>query len=329
MSVKYDVVYKDGFKLKVTSVCFGKMEKTRWPEMGSVGGREDNQQAFIQFYTDYQVHPMWYYDAPELKRDFPSTENGDELRAVRTEAGRKFCREMKELLADMPMLKGLVTIHPLLCVVRVHVKHHTADQVMLALFLFRNLCQYGNNAFTYRVMRAKGYRPRLAAILAHQLSTNQGSFNRNSYSVMYLGEYNWINPQTFGKQAFLRLMNHTEDTEFDFCQPLWRNEKGYRRDSHFKLDRDGEKIFDPQYTEGDTDRSGRNKHAYWKLVSALSIPADEPIAPEQYWDAYDGFFLSTGNAARTGDECISSSRIDSYLANIETLCEEHGIQHSL
>lgn len=314
MSVKFDVVYKDGFKLKMTSICFGVMEKNRWGEINGYrnmpsDNHQDADQRFIQFYTNAYIHPMWAYEEG-IKRDWPRGEDNQE---GRNKASKIFINEMKELQKDMPFLQGLVTFHPLLHVARVHIKNHTVDQIMLALFLVRNMCHYSNNCFTYRWLRETyNMRPLLAAIMCHQFSMDLGSFNRNSFSPACLGEYNWINPQTFGKDSLLRFMTHTKETEFDYRQGMWKDSKGYRRDDHFSRN---DIMFDP-------DIGGSNK--YWKMVAPFSIPGDEAINANQCKDRYSGMVIG-----RSWNDELRQSEVENYIAGVLELLAENNIPATL
>ncbi|MCS5737305.1 hypothetical protein, partial [Herbiconiux daphne] len=152
----------------------------------------------------------------------------------RRDANRLFLREMQELVADMPWLQDVITIHPITGVVRAHIKDHKADKIITSLFLIRNIGNYMNQAVTYRKVRNMGYRPRFAAIIAHKVYANLGFGNSVQYSDQYLGEYNWINPQSFGKNAFLKMMGADKDTEFDFIQKPWAEQRGYRHDGYYR-----------------------------------------------------------------------------------------------
>lgn len=310
MSVKFDVVFKDGFKLKMTSICFGVMEKGRWGEINGYRGmspenHQDADQRFIQFYTNFQVHPMWASEEG-YKRDWPR--DMSEREAVNL-ASKNFIAEMKEIQKDMPFLQGLVTFHPLLHVARVHIKNHTVDQIMLALFLVRNLCHYSNNCFTYRYLRTEhNLRPMLAAVLCHQFSLDLGSFNRKSFVPTHLGEYNWINPQTFGKNALLRFMTHTKETDFEYKQGLWKQDKGYRRDEHFQRNR--------EYF----DQNIRGSNKWWKMVAPFSIPGDEPISEVQEKHNEYGFIMGDWNRSS-----LEESEIQRYITDVVNLLESNNI----
>lgn len=314
MSVKFDVVYKDGFKLKQTSICFGVMEKGRWNEINGHSrmpreNHDDCDQRFIQFYTNAYIHPMWAYDEG-IKRDWPQGDNNQE---GLNKASKRFIAEMKEIQKDMPFLQGLVTFHPLLHVARVHIKNHTVDQIMLALFLVRNMCHYSNNCFTYRWLRETyNMRPSLAVILCHQFSMDLGSFGRNSFCPAILGEYNWINPQTFGKEGLLRFMTHTKETEFDYRQGLWKEDKGYRRDEWFRRN-------DVYFDE---NMRGNNK--YWKMVAPFSIPEDESFSEVLFKDPQYGFIMGDWNSQN-----LNQSQVETYIRDVFNLLEVNNIPATL
>ncbi|MCS5736803.1 hypothetical protein, partial [Herbiconiux daphne] len=230
MSVRYDVVFKDGRKLARNSICFGGMASGGWGG-GELEARPANQQAFIQFHIKNNMHPMWSWPFPEIKRDWNPAWS-QEGKDPQVEGARLFLQEMKELYNDLPLLKGVITIHPLLGVVRAHIKRHKADKIILALMLFRNLANYSNNCFTYRHFRNQGYRPRAAVILAHLINCDIGVFGARTWGDQWLSEYNWINPDCFGKQALIKMI-HCDEVEDEwprYHQQPWSVQRGYRRE---------------------------------------------------------------------------------------------------
>lgn len=334
MSVYYDVVYKDGKRFSVSSVCFGRMGVDRWfeqsadPELIRRGGDEI---AFIQFKTEPTIHRMWYSDSPKIMNDFPQGLTPEERLVANKVANRKFLEEMKELYDDLPMLKGLVTIHPLLGVIRVHIKKNRADKIMLALFLFRNLSQYSTNCYAYRYFRIKGYRPRLAATLCHLFVMDKGS-SLSGWSVgnQHLGEYNWVNPKTFGKESFLRMMRQDED--FNYIQAEFREQRGYYREG--RLSQQGI-VFDTRYigrywdahnnrVRDDGDFAGtvtmKGNLYYAQLVDCLSISGDTPICESQLWNCVEGFSFP---------EVCNESLLSSALLEIEEFLSENNISISI
>lgn len=324
MSVNYSIVCKDGQKATVSSVCFGKMNVNRWFEQSAMAGtsqdvisRGGEEHAFIALNCSVNIHPCWFQDMSEENtlREFPEGQ-GVEGRKI---ACRNFLGAMKDLLADLPMLKGILTVHPLLGVVRVYIKEHQADEIMEALYLVRNLNQYSSYGSAYRKAIRNGYRPRFAAILAHMLPGEHqpGSFGRvPEFKVTNatIGEYNWFNPNTFGKQSFLNLMKQDLES-FSWKLHKWKDSPGYRRDGYFVNEG---VIFDDRYNSS----MGLK---YWHMVDCLCVPGDEPILEEDHdWNSSRGFKFKSDGMSSDSDY-LSDSFYEQVLTGLEALCNEHSI----
>lgn len=338
MSVKYDVVFKDGARIKISSAaCFGGMAQGYWNRMSgqridsSLSDKPASEQSFIQWYPAMSLHPMYSHEYPEIRRDWRSSET-ETIAEVKKKALGNYLQTLKEVFDDMPMLKGVLTIHPLLGVVRAHLKDHKADKIILALFLARNLAHYSDKCYTYRYFRAQGYRPRIAVMLAHLFGYELGTtFSAGSFRNQQIGEYNWLNPDTFGKEAFLR-MARQDELEFNFKQQPWRVQRGYRRDHEYEHDPDH--VFDERYigyqwdyendrlSHGDYERS--NNHYYWNLVDALSISGDEPITNTQKWNPVAGFYFGISPYDHVRREVV-----ETFLAEVDALLAENNISKSL
>lgn len=338
MSVRYDLVFNSGKRISKNSVCFGSMSGNNFSDMYRTDAERTLAQLpatshrFIQFFPAYHISPIWCYPFDENKRDWPReliSDSGSLLPNAKDAASKNFLEEMKILYDDMPLLHGQMTIHPLLGVVRSHIKpSFQSDKVMLSLFLIRNLCNYPDTAFSYRELRHKGYRPRLAAILAHLYAT--GSSSRISTANRFnqvIGEYNWINPDTFGKQAFLAFMNQGVGFGNYYQQP-WMEQKGYQRDHHFAGAQ--RHVFDSRYRGSNWDfvsndrhhgHDGTNIHTYWNMVDAYSIPGDEPILESMWWNPVCGFNIPFDpNTSK-----ITQETFDSFHQGILDLCAENNI----
>ena len=326
MSVNYSIVCKDGEKATVSSVCFGKMNVSRWHEQSAINGnqqvlnRGSDTHAFISLDCKKNIHPFWIHpvESDLVEREWTAYD-GDRPTQIKN-ASLNFLRAMSVLLEDMPMLKGLVTVHPLLGLVRVYIKEHTADQIMAALYLFRNLNQYSNYAGSYRKMIQSGYRPRFAAIFAHMLPGEigpslmgrTGAFNVANAQI---GEYNWFNPNTFGKQAFLKLMTQ-DGTEGNWKLQKWNTQAGYRRDNYFSTNGI---MFDTRYG----DHGCRLN--YWHMVDCLCIPGDEPLTLSHDWNNGRGFkFKHVG--MNSDNDYIGSDLLEEILRDLEELCNDNSIQ---
>lgn len=325
MSVNYSIVFKDGHKASCSSVCFGKMNVSRWteqtPHTASTTGlidRPADTHAFIAYDACKNIHPMWGWDISEHVSKRELVIPGDTNGSIKI-AGKKFLHLMKDLLEDLPMLKNILTVHPLLGVARVHIKEHASDEVMMALYLMRNLNQYSNFGTAYRYLLSQGYRPRFAAIMAHlmPLEYTPGLFGRQgqmNVTNCEVGEYNWVNPNTLGRNAFLRLMRQDENEVYDFVLPKWKIARGYRRDSHFS---NNNIAFDPRYSNSSSNR-------YRKMVDCLSIPGDEPICDAHSWGDYYGFSFNMDNLERRGNH-FGADQYLPILDQIVALCRENQI----
>lgn len=348
MGVKYDVIFKDRRKMTREAVCFGSMATGQWEGNWSnneLAERPADQHAMVQFHTANNIHPVWFEpDYTKFIREFP---NRNTPGTARSEANKLFLQEMKILWDDMPVLQKVLTIHPLVGVVRAHLKDHPADLIITSLFLIRNLCNYSEMAASYRHFRSQGYRPRFCAIMAHIVGKNFGAMGRHDWSQSSLGEYNWINPNHFGKNGLLQLMGHTEETQFDFIQQPWTIQKGYRRDSFY---RDSSNAYDPaqptrrgflvqddrmiygEYWDWNAEQpvneyGGSNSVNLLKtrnIVDCYSIKQDEPVDPEiQLWNPVHGFQIfgriqNSGSAER-------NERVLGFVEAAERLCNEAGI----
>lgn len=351
MGVKYDVIFKDGQRLSREAVCFGSMAGAQW-SFGNSGltNRNPNEQSLVQFYTVNNIHPIWQLD--DFNGNCREWTDRNNVAKCRRDANRKYLTEMKLLLDDLPWLQDVITVHPLVGVVRAHIKEHKADKVITSLFLMRNLCNYGETAASYRHFRNLGYRPRLCAIMAHYVTKNFGFGGRCEFSQQYLGEYNWINPQTFGKESFMRMMAADKDTEFDFIQLPWATQRGYRRDGFYRYRNDidmqrpateedfnpeegGWKIFDSRYISAENwnyergeainPRSNRTRStaSYLftrNLVDCYSIPGDTAFDSGMTWDPVFGI-----QVINRGSTVPSPDAVNSLLAEIERVCTEAGI----
>lgn len=353
MGVKYDVIFKDGARLPREAVCFGSMAGASWSfNNAELCSRPASEQAMIQFYTANNIHPIW--EEPDFTKNRRDWSRQNAIAEGKRNANKAFLAEMKILFADLPWLSDVITLHPLVGVARAHIKQHAADKIITSLFLIRNLCNYGETAASYRHFRHMGLRPRICAVMASYMTKNFGAMGRCDFSQSYLGEYNWTNPQTFGKQAFIRMMTADKDTEFDFIQLPWAVQRGYRRDGFYRhgtsgnvsgpVDEDdytpeegGFKIFDRRYTRAERwdysanrtmhpqDSSVRHRcsHLYTRnLVDCYSIPGDEPIEPAMAWNPVQGMdiFGHPGSLGRSTTETV-----DVLVAELERICMEAGV----
>lgn len=266
MAVTYDVVYKNNRRIPISGPCFGGFSDARsYPshsirrafatsrglQNDEMRSMYDNPQdaAFIQFYAEPQG---------EYWRD------GNEEAQVWK---RRYFDEMSALAKDIPWLD--FSVHPLLGVIRVPVEGKPADQIMMTLFLVRNLAHY-DYAIGYRELRGQGFKPMAAAIFSSFWKKSKGNtFTPGSWFYVTVGEYNWLSPWTFGKQALEQMLN--ADATFNpWVQGIWSTQGCYRRDRYFQEQRSY--FHNPPGSE-----NGDNPSRCRRLIDCLSIPADEPL----------------------------------------------------
>lgn len=353
MSVRYSVVFKDGNRFSNESICFGVMGNARWHEqrpfsfsgsnVHSLLDRAGSDHAFILYDSLHGIHPIWCYDQSDYStRDWPSDVSRTDARKT---ANRNFLNMMKDLVEDLPMLAGLVTVHPLIGGIRVHIKDHTADQIMLALYLFRNLAQYGNFAMGYRWLLNKGYRPRFAAVVAHMvyIDVMPGTFGRAPKAVIQntqTGEYNWCSPDTLGRQGFLNLMGQNLEA-FQWKQHKWKDDKGYFREEWFRRN---EIWFDERYEGflwnfttksrdvaaelqnwGREDRVPMCPRKYWHMIDVFSVPGDVPIDEEiQQWNSILGFKFFLDDITYL-QESLSDEKAELLIERLAQFCTDNNI----
>lgn len=349
MSVRYQIVFRDGQKMERVASCFGATSYPDWSQSftpASAARRPASEQSFIQLFTDY-IHPCWIrtieedYEAQNRTpiRGWPNPHDPAQTERDKAKAVENFMAEAKLLLDDIPHLKKVITVHPILQVVRGHFKDTRADQVILSMFCMRNLMSYSQMAYTYRKLRKDGYRPRVAAVVAHQVSLDFNAMGQPSYNDQRCGETNWINPETFGRNAWLRFMNQDIDSEFDFNQEPWRVQCGYRRDNTyqqsgniFDRNRAGGTISNWVTMEVSNDSWSRDRQRHRKLVDGYSIVGDSPLSPSsQHYHTSVGYYIV--NASRyvgsdSGTRIPSNNgqeAFDHYMDELSTYLRENGI----
>lgn len=353
MSVSYTVIFKDRTRASCIGACFRKMARSEWDFDND---RPASAQSVIQLETIHDISSIW------RKSDYKARGLGwprrDSNGTIHKTANKAFLAEMEILFADLPWLNDVITIHPVVGVVRAHIKKHPADKIITSLMLVRNLCNMTDIAATYRHYRAEGYRPRLCAILAHLVTKCFGVMGHFEFFQQSLGEYNWINPGNFGKNAFIQMMKADKDTKFDFIQRSWSEQKGYRRDafyrqnplfkqgidltiSHFDPIEGGWLPFDTRYEPMVRWDWKTNKPSHVlsmdkeflpflftrNVVDCYSISEDEPIPDSpQIWNSGEGMTILRRDAEYHSFKTPSSKEtMDQLLKAMEKLCTEEGV----
>jgi hypothetical protein len=309
--VRYDLFLKDGKHIKQTYACFGLLNDLPWSRYSinssvyqdsaqleaakQIADQTDTDNlSFVQYLPESSFyHSAW--SCPDGNPSRTLKELPDESIEDRDARCLKaYFSEMKLLLEDLPMLKGAVTIHPLAKCVRVHIPGNEADKVALSLFLFRNLAQ-DEYIHGYRLLRKMGYRPRIAAVIAHTVIYAPASpFQVARWYAASQDENSWINPYTFGKNGFISLIKQEEDWT-PWYQDLFENQSnGYYRDEHFS---DGN---DDGFTI--SLDSGESYNRNRRLTDAFSVECDQKLNELQNSSRYDMFHWDEGGLP---DEPIS------------------------
>ncbi|MGL5014462.1 MAG: hypothetical protein ACRC6V_09270 [Bacteroidales bacterium] len=272
MSVKYDVVYSDNRRIPMSGPCFGAFANQREFPHHSLRGddmnrrREDRASIRELWNNPSNARMIQHYCQPSPSQWCDTGETREVWQA-------RYYSEMKALLQDIPWLKA--SIHPLLGVIRIPLNNVPADKVMMTLFLFRNLAHY-DYARGYRRLRSQGMKPFAAAILSSLWkATATNAFNPVPYWVYNsLGEYNWLNPSTFGRNSLRQLVQAPDDFN-PWVQDPWTVQNGYHRDRWFTSNR---VLFNPIRDEnGEQVPYLRNVSEYRKLTDCLSVQDDSPI----------------------------------------------------
>lgn len=296
MAITYDVVYKNNRRIPLSGPCFGAFSDSGYPSSsirhGYANQRGLTSEELRGLHADFQNTSFFqFYPTPsEYWKDPEDTSVKD--REVR------FYNEMKALVADIPWMKA--SIHPLLGVIRVTVVGKPADQVMMTLFLMRNLAHY-EYAIGYRYLRSVGFKPFAAAIFSSLWKRGEGTVLRPNSNWAYttVGEYNWVSPATFGTQSLHQLVN-SDETFNPWVQELWSQVGHYRRDRWFQTN-------SVRFT---TPGGGMS---YRKLIDCLSVENDTPIFPRV-----------SGNGTWRMDHVIPHENFQPIIDEFITKCREAG-----
>lgn len=303
MSVRYNVYLNNGKHIAISYICFGLLNRFPWShgqtynlyrtreqrqiaedELSSGNVRPENVHFLQYMPEDHFYTSAWSHEELKPTRNMVrfSNESGPE---AKKRALKAYFGEMKLLLADMPIFSDMVTVHPLAKCVRVYTHGQPADKVMLAMFMFRNLAQE-DYIHGYLELRSKGYRPRAAAILTHYLYyTPPSPFSGGTWTERCLEESSWINPRTFGKNAFINMLK--QDMDIEWAQDLFNvQSNGYHRDHHFRND---DVVFD-----SNGDRYDEDSPYYRRMSDAFCLPSDEKFHTSQRWCSEMGWYWDSG-----------------------------------
>lgn len=270
MSVVYDIIYKDNSRIPMSGPCFGGFaydgRRVSFPShqlRSSVMTRLGTDRTGMRNLFENPSDARFFQFHCEPNRNFWPEEG-------------KYYDEMKALFADIPWLKA--SVHPLVKVIRVPLMNAPADKVMMTLFLARNLAHY-EYATAYQTLRERfHFKPFAAAIMSSFWKQGRGTaLAAGTFFYTQCGEYNWLNPYTFGINSLERLVQAGNDFN-PWFQDNWSDQGGYKRDGWFS---DEGIEFNSQ--EG-VARHNNSSH-YRKLIDCLSVQHDTPI-----WDVVQTSF---------------------------------------
>lgn len=260
--MEYSIALKTGVKGHVPSApCFGKMASSGWGGVrdqrhpGTIVGNDNkNLHSFIEFSISANINNPSIWENNVGNFNFIKEEEMTSLNK-RERAEKNVIKHLQAIFDDLKIYNGCISVHPILKVVRAHVKDNKADKIITGLFLARNLTTGSTISRMYTDMIGWGYRPSFSAIVAHLLHSNVGAFSR-SYSVQWVGETNWVSPASFGKRSLLRMMSGGFQDDC-FVQEEWKNQGYYRRDDGFgrrlsRFNGRGRKLIDCLSVENDT-----------------------------------------------------------------------------
>lgn len=216
------------------------------------------------------------------------------------------CKEIVGVLESLKMYEGMWVYQEEYRTLRVFCDK-PYDQVATLLFLARNLSMKMNIKM-FAKLRELGYSPVTAALVAHlfNLEGTVGRFGGGEFKVctMTTDEYNWVNPQTFTKSDFIKLLKQEEMPEW--FGGIWNASEygGYLRDHQFEemdkkfredLVNTEDTYDDDDFDDGFNPDSGNNG-PYYKLVDVFSSVDAEFTPPFPFQDNHaDGGFIIEDN----------------------------------
>lgn len=321
MAVQYDVIYSDNRRILAQGGCFGAMNAGRWAhwmvDYSRYGDRsgltvtENNrmaQESFQQVIQDQgnqRIRPVaiQFYPKPSSGIWGVSAPHGSTLSAFEA-----YFAAMADLLPQVAWLDGVVSLHPEFGVIRFHLDDKPADQVITAMFLFRNLAHYNYGHSFQNLINVHNMNVLPALYLAHlMIYQPRTPFSAESWYMATPGEYNLQHPLAFGKRALAAVL--TADESFSpWRQRTFSHQNGYMRDNMMG----GDVPFD---ADAPLDRRRRT------LSTVLCLPGDEIIFPNSQ-DAAGRAYTGHGNASIT----IPNTLFDVYLDSYASVCREAGVE---
>lgn len=250
MSVKYDVVMRDGRKLLMGGGCFGALNDGHYSRWSLREGVDDEAtRELMDRVNNGLPHSML--------RFYPNLELGQWPVGIQG----NYWTDMQEIVDSLPWMRDMVVIRPAGKFINFLTGEFPADKVMLAVFLMRNIAQMSTMGHAFRLARSNGLTPLQAAVACSVMWVGSAGFGGNRQAgTNYPGEYNFINVYTFGRRSLARLVAGHADWQLS----SWQDLNGYRRDQYF--------------WENDlTIRGFAGQQRHRILLDALSINEDDKL----------------------------------------------------
>lgn len=248
--IKYDVLFKDGFKLNCEDFCFRGLGKSLW-DYTMLGNRSFEQEKRVDNYKEHQLSAVIYNYI------------------FSNHLGVSKSKEVaQEILDAVPWFKTFVVHKPHLGRLFFFSDNQPADKMFMTMSVFRNILYIQNHAETYIHFRVKGYSPLASLLMTSFVYKRQALMNTRGkdYGFRREGDYSWLLTDSFGENAFIKFLSTLNDPQGPnlWAQDLWNNQYGY-----LKHDLRGLKFTSPQGKE----RELRNS-------DGMSISGDIDLFPQ-------------------------------------------------
>lgn len=250
MSVVYDVIFESGKKLMMSGGCFGALNSGYFDHWALRHGNDRQKNPTFQDVNDgIEKHSML--------RFYPSVHG-------KWEGKEKFWEEAALLMDELPWLKAYVVLRPSLETVDILTGENHADQVIIAAMIMRNLSQNENTINVYLRARQQGLTPAQAFIMSASFGISVDFRGTVTIYREYIGEYNMVNPHTFGRNSLRAMILDREEYNPWFLDS-WQQLNGYRREEWFS-DNDHE-----------ITRISGTTSCDRCLMDGLSLSSDDPL----------------------------------------------------
>lgn len=251
MSVKYDLVMREGGKLLMGGGCFGALNDGHYSRWSLRDGTHENRETMrlMDRVNEGAAH--------SLLRFYPNLGSGNWPQELHD----SYWEDMQTIVEALPWMRDMVVIRPAGKFINYLTGNFPADKVMLSVFLMRNIAQLPSMSHAYRTARSNGLSPLQAAVACSVMWVgNPGLGGGRPAGTNYPGEYNFVNVYTFGRRSLRRLVEGDSDWQL----PSWQELNGYRRDQYFWENELMIQVF-----------GGQSRHRI--LLDAMSLDADDKL----------------------------------------------------